>query len=79
MSALLFSFQYTFLLLIVFLLEAIVGGLAYVYENNIADELVETLNTTFITGYAVDPTQTQAIDEMQQEVSEIVKRFYGFL
>lgn len=52
-----------------FLLEAIVGGLAYVYENHISDELVETLNSTFITGYAVDPDKTRAIDEMQQEVS----------
>lgn len=62
-----------------FLLEAIVGGLAYVYENHIADELAETLNSTFITGYAVDPDKTRAIDKMQQEVSEFNKKLLFFL
>lgn len=76
-----FCLQYTFLLLFVFLLEAIVGGLAYFYESHITDELVETLNSTFTIGYAVDPDKTRAIDEMQQEVSEFDNKnqFYAIL
>lgn len=56
-------------MLIVFLLEAVVGGLAYIYENNISDELQQTLNNTFLTGYAIDERKTNAIDHMQQHVS----------
>lgn len=55
--------------MIVFLLEACVGGLAYLYERHIADELVDTMNETFLTSYAVDATKTKAIDAMQQDVS----------
>lgn len=55
--------------MIVFLLEALVGGLAYVYESNVATELADTLNDTFTNGYAVDRSQTIAIDRMQQEVN----------
>lgn len=60
--------QYIYLLLIVFLLEATVGGLAYVYENQITDELQQTLNTTFLQYYGVDEEKTNAIDLMQQDV-----------
>lgn len=60
--------QYTFVLLIVFLLEAVIGGLAYVYESHISDELTQTLNETFNKGYGIDERQTDAIDRMQQEV-----------
>lgn len=62
------SFQYIYLLLIIFLLEATVGGLAYLYENQITDELKQTLNTTFLEYYAIDEDKTVAIDRMQQEV-----------
>lgn len=54
--------------MIVFLLEAAVGGLAYIYENQITDELQQTLNTTFLEYYGVDEQKTVAIDRMQQEV-----------
>lgn len=57
------------MLMIVFLLEACVGGLAYLYERHIAEELVDTMNETFLTSYAVDATKTKAIDAMQQDVS----------
>lgn len=64
-----FFFQYTFILLIVFLLEAVIGGLAYVYETHISDELYQTLNGTFMESYGVHERQTAAIDAMQQDVS----------
>ncbi|XP_058129744.1 CD151 antigen-like [Anopheles ziemanni] len=61
--------MYTFILLLVFLLEAIVGGLAYLYETQIEIELQHSLNSTFGEYYGVSESQTQAIDSMQQEFS----------
>uniref|UniRef100_U5ET06 Tetraspanin n=1 Tax=Corethrella appendiculata TaxID=1370023 RepID=U5ET06_9DIPT len=58
---------YTFILLVVFLLEATVGSLAYFYETQIENELSLTLNKTFMENYAVDEEKTKAIDLMQQE------------
>lgn len=58
---------YTFLLLVVFLLEALVGVLAYVYQNHVKDELRASLNTTFLQGYEVDPARTAAIDTVQTD------------
>lgn len=63
--------QYTFLLVLVFLLEAIIGGLAYFYETQLEDELKRTLNTTFSSSYGIDEKRTIAIDRMQQEVKSI--------
>lgn len=60
---------YTFILLFVFLLEAIVGGLAYLYETQIELELQTSLNSTFMEQYGVSERQTEAIDRMQQEFS----------
>lgn len=68
--------QYTFLLLIVFLLEAVIGGLAYVYETHISDELYQTLNGTFMESYGVNERQSAAIDRMQQDVSRSRGPFY---
>uniref|UniRef100_A0A6E8WBD9 Tetraspanin n=1 Tax=Anopheles coluzzii TaxID=1518534 RepID=A0A6E8WBD9_ANOCL len=62
-------FLYTFVLLIVFLLEIIVGSLAYLYETQIETELQHTLNATFMEHYGVSEQQTKAIDSMQQEFS----------
>uniref|UniRef100_A0A182QZM8 Tetraspanin n=1 Tax=Anopheles farauti TaxID=69004 RepID=A0A182QZM8_9DIPT len=62
-------FLYTFVLLFVFLLEFIVGGLAYLYETQIETELQHTLNATFIEHYGVSERQTTAIDSMQREFS----------
>ncbi|XP_053679000.1 CD151 antigen-like [Anopheles nili] len=60
---------YTFILLFVFLLESIVGGLAYLYETQIENELQHGLNSTFMDHYGVSVRQTNAIDNMQQEFS----------
>ncbi|XP_055854003.1 CD151 antigen-like [Episyrphus balteatus] len=58
---------YTFLLVLVFLLELIIGGLAYFYETQLEDELKRTLNKTFASSYGIDESRTVAIDRMQQE------------
>jgi len=61
-------FQYTFALLLIFLLEAMVGIMSFLYEPHVADELSVNLNKTFIDNYKVDDGKTRAIDQMQIEV-----------
>lgn len=61
-------FQYALLLILVFLLEFSVGAVTYVYESQVDDELLASLNKTFMSKYGVDETQTKAIDLMQQSV-----------
>lgn len=58
---------YTFLLLVVFLLEAVAGVVAYVYEEQVMAELAHTLQDTFKHSYLSDDTVTRAIDTMQLE------------
>ncbi|XP_042243647.1 CD151 antigen-like [Homarus americanus] len=58
---------YTFLLLLVFLVEAVAGVLAYVYEEQIMAELSHTFTTTFNNNYMINPEVTEAIDQMQME------------
>ncbi|XP_044730906.1 CD151 antigen-like [Chrysoperla carnea] len=59
--------SYIFLLLFIFLLEAMVGIMSYIYREQLNAELEQTLNTTFLESYAIDPHRTKAIDLMQQE------------
>lgn len=61
-------FQYTFALLLIFLLEAMVGIMSFLYEPHVSDELYLNLNKTFIDNYKVDDSKTRAIDQMQIEV-----------
>lgn len=49
------------------------GGFAFIYETQIDDELLKTLNKTFMDSYGVDETQTTAIDSMQQKASRCDK------
>lgn len=58
---------YTFLLLFIFLLEAMVGILAYIYEEQVEAELNLHLNSTFLDNYMIDEDKTKAIDDMQSE------------
>ncbi|XP_027212024.1 CD151 antigen isoform X3 [Penaeus vannamei] len=58
---------YTFLLLLVFLLEAVGGVLAYVYEEQVMAELSHTLTQTFNENYMMEPEVTRAVDMMQRE------------
>ncbi|XP_046673571.1 LOW QUALITY PROTEIN: CD151 antigen-like [Homalodisca vitripennis] len=60
---------YTFLLLLIFLLEVMAGLLAYVYQAQVGDELAVTLNATFLETYRIKNEQTAAIDKMQQELT----------
>lgn len=64
-----FSLQYSFLLFIVFAIQFIVGGFAFIYETQIDDELLHTMNKTFLSSYGVDNTRTIAIDSMHQKAS----------
>lgn len=56
------------LLILVFAVEFLVGAVTYVYEPQVDDELLVTLNTTFITSYGINERRTNAIDLMQQNV-----------
>lgn len=65
---------YTFLLLFIFLMEEMVGILAYVYRNQVEADLQHNLNDTFVQQYGFGIEETFAIDKMQQEV-----QFFLFL
>lgn len=58
---------FTFMLLLIFLMEAMVGILAYVYKDQVQTELELNLNKTFLEYYKIDRVKTEAIDNMQQE------------
>lgn len=53
----------------VLVLEAGVGALARLYEEQVGPELKMNLNRTFLENYAVRSRETAAIDQMQKEVS----------
>ena len=55
--------------MLVFVLEAGVGALARLYEEQVGPELKMNLNRTFLENYAVRRRETSAIDQMQIEVS----------
>lgn len=61
--------QYVFVVMLVFVLEAGVGALARLYEEQVSPELKMNLNRTFLENYAVRRRETSAIDQMQIEVS----------
>lgn len=61
--------QYTYFLLLIFVLEAMVGVLAYVYEEQVTTELQANLNNTFLENYRIVQDKTKAIDSMQINVS----------
>jgi hypothetical protein len=67
-------FQYTFALLLVFLLEAMVGVMSFLYEPHVEEELRLNLNSTFVENYKMDESKTSAIDLMQIQV---VYRLWG--
>lgn len=61
--------QYIFLLLLIFLIEAMVGILAYMYQEHVETELKMNLNTTMLTTYKMDDSKTAAIDFLQEKFS----------
>ncbi|ELU01487.1 hypothetical protein CAPTEDRAFT_173473 [Capitella teleta] len=58
---------YASFLLLIFLLEAVIGILAYVYEDTIHDELGLGLKRTMQDNYMLDTTKTAAINNLHQE------------
>ncbi|XP_060568079.1 CD151 antigen-like [Ruditapes philippinarum] len=60
-------FTYASFLLVIFLLEAVAGVLAYMYNGVISEELTRNLNETMMEKYNFDVKVTKAIDDMQQE------------
>lgn len=61
--------QYVFVVMAVLVLEAGVGALARLYEEQVGPELKMNLNRTFLENYSVRFRETAAIDRMQKEVS----------
>ena len=61
-------FQYTILLVIIFMFESVIGLLSYVYQEQIDTDLQDSLRDTFITTYSLDMENTQAVDKIQTKV-----------
>ncbi|XP_025085965.1 CD151 antigen-like isoform X2 [Pomacea canaliculata] len=59
--------SFAFLLLIIFILEAVSGVLAYLYENTIREELTRNLNKTLTENYYYNPGITKSADSMQED------------
>ncbi|KAL8593794.1 hypothetical protein ACOMHN_063991 [Nucella lapillus] len=55
------------LLLLIFVMEAISGVLAYMYESAIREELARNLNRTMMEGYGLTPGVSHAVDSMQRD------------
>ncbi|KAK7098752.1 CD151 antigen-like [Littorina saxatilis] len=58
---------FAFLLLVIFVMEAISGVLAYMYESAIREELARNLNQTMMEGYGFVPAITKAVNSMQRD------------
>nr|XP_022913448.1 CD151 antigen-like isoform X1 [Onthophagus taurus]XP_022913452.1 CD151 antigen-like isoform X1 [Onthophagus taurus] len=58
---------YIFLLALIFLIEAMVGILGFIYLDSVKSELDKNLNETFLTTYQYDEAKTQSIDFIQKE------------
>ncbi|EFA02537.1 CD151 antigen isoform X1 [Tribolium castaneum] len=57
---------YIFLLVLIFLIEAMVGVVAYIYEENVQSELEMSLNNTLLTTYKILEDKSQAVDFLQE-------------
>ncbi|KAB0799823.1 hypothetical protein PPYR_07703 [Photinus pyralis] len=58
---------YIFLLSFIFLTEIMVGVLAYIYQEQVQNELELNLNTTCLSNYRIDEQKTEAIDFLQEK------------
>ncbi|OWF54198.1 CD151 antigen-like [Mizuhopecten yessoensis] len=59
--------MYAVFLLLIFLIEAISGVLAYMYDGTIREELTRNLNKSMMEKYSFDPVFTKSVDDMQIE------------
>ncbi|KAK7477565.1 hypothetical protein BaRGS_00031170 [Batillaria attramentaria] len=71
------SLHFAFLLLVIFVMEAISGVLAYMYESAIREELTRNLNRTITEEYNFTPSITKAVDSMQEDFHCCGARGYG--
>jgi len=60
--------SYSILLIVVLVLEASAGAIAYVYRDQVHHELTKSLVTTLKRDYAVDNATTISFDNMQQSL-----------
>ncbi|KAJ8945501.1 hypothetical protein NQ318_017944 [Aromia moschata] len=61
-------FCYILLLVLIFLLEALVGVLSYIYQENIEEEINLNFNATLLTTYKQSDSKTESIDVLQQKL-----------
>ena len=64
-------FQYTILLVVVFISESVIGLLSYVYQDRLGPDLEDTLTHSFISSYGLDHDRTLAADNIQLKVRNI--------
>lgn len=72
-----FLLQYVFLLILIFLIEAMVGVLGFLYQESVHTELENNLNSTFLTTYNIDEDKTLAINNLQEKVIIQITFFYS--
>jgi len=60
---------YTILLVIIFMIQSVIGLLAYVYQDQVDNELQENLHDNFISTYGVHEENTLAVDRIQSKYS----------
>ncbi|KAK9721244.1 Tetraspanin family [Popillia japonica] len=58
---------YVFLLILIFLMEAMVGVFGFIYQEIVHTELENNLNNTFLKSYKEDYQKTIAIDFLQEK------------
>jgi len=61
--------MYTILLVIIFIFESVIGLLSYVYQEQIDQDLEDSLSDTFILTYSLDRDNTEAVDKIQAQYS----------
>ncbi|KAJ8919546.1 hypothetical protein NQ315_002167 [Exocentrus adspersus] len=61
-------FCYTLFLVLIFLLEALVGVLSYIYQENIDEEMDLRFNSTLLATYNQVGGKTESIDAIQQKL-----------
>ncbi|XP_018564815.1 CD151 antigen-like [Anoplophora glabripennis] len=62
-------FCYTLFLVLIFLMEALVGVLSYIYQENIDEEMNLRFNSTLLTTYKQMDGKTESIDVIQQRLA----------
>ena len=63
--------QYTVLIVMLFMMESVIGLLSYVYQEQVARDLGDSLEDIFIHRYDDDRDVSEAVDEVQQQVGKL--------